>query len=176
MRAQFTFHPERCVGCGACVMACINENGINIDERLPYRLLKKNEYAAGEALSITWFVHGCMHCPQHPCVSACPKSCFSMDSTTGTVRLDPAGCVGCHRCERSCQYGAIQFVGRRAAKCNGCRERLLRDLPPLCVLACPRQALTIDEKNAVVTGGLDALRQELEVHSSRKEAEHEEAV
>lgn len=169
MIAQFTFHPDRCIGCGACVMACINENRIDIDEQQPYRLLKKNEYAEGDRLNITWFVHGCMHCPEHPCAGSCPKGCFSVDKDTGLVQLNTENCIGCHRCEKVCAYGALQFArDGKAAKCNGCQFRLRMDRPPLCVMACPRQALTINEKNRVVADGLAALRQELAEYKRRE--------
>lgn len=162
MNIHFTFHPERCVGCGACVMACINENGIDVAKQQPYRLLKRNEYGDGAALSITWFVHGCMHCAAHPCAAACPKGCFAVDRVTGLVQLDNAGCVGCRRCEKACPFEAIQQVGKRAEKCNGCLARLQQGQLPLCVLACPRRALTVDEKNRVVADGLTALKAELD--------------
>ena len=162
MNIHFTFHPERCVGCGACVMACINENGIDVTKQQPYRLIKHNEYGDGAALSITWFVHGCMHCAAHPCAAACPKGCFAVDRVTGLVHLDNAGCVGCRRCEKACPFEAIQQVGKRAEKCNGCLARLQQGQLPLCVLACPRQALTVDEKNRVVADGLTALKAELD--------------
>lgn len=170
MRAQFTFHPERCTGCGACVMACINEKNIDVDEQLPYRLRKKNEYGEGENADIVYFIHGCMHCPEHPCVETCPKGCLSVDRSTGTVQLNPSACIGCHRCEKSCAYSAIQFTKeRKASKCDGCIARLKRDQLPLCVLACPRQALTITEKNDVVQDGLAALRKELQQFRQREE-------
>ncbi len=162
MNIHFTFHPERCVGCGACVMACINENGIDVTKQQPYRLIKHNEYGDGAALSITWFVHGCMHCKEHPCAAACPKGCFAVDRVTGLVHLDNAGCVGCRRCEKACPFEAIQQVGKRAEKCNGCLARLQQGQLPLCVLACPRRALTVDEKNQVVADGLTALKAELD--------------
>ena len=162
MNIHFTFHPERCVGCGACVMACINENGIDVTKQQPYRLIKHNEYGDGAALSITWFVHGCMHCAAHPCAAACPKGCFAVDRVTGLVHLDNAGCVGCRRCEKACPFEAIQQVGKRAEKCNGCLARLQQGQLPLCVLACPRRALTVDEKNRVVADGLTALKGELD--------------
>lgn len=161
MNIHFTFHPERCVGCGACVMACINQNGIDTAAQQPYRLLKRNEYGDGAQLNITWFVHGCMHCKEHPCTAACQKGCFSVDKETGIVLLDNTQCVGCRRCETACPFEAIQQIGKRAAKCNGCLERLRFGQLPLCVLACPRRALTIDEKNQVVADGLTALKTEL---------------
>ena len=161
MNIHFTFHPERCVGCGACVMACINEKNIDVERQAPYRLLKRNEYGDEGDLRITWFVHGCMHCREHPCAAACPRSCFFVDKETGTVQLDSSACVGCRRCERACPFEAIQQIEKRAAKCDGCLWRLRRGQLPLCVLACPRQALTVDEKNQVVLDGLAGLREEL---------------
>ena len=169
MNIHFTFHPERCVGCGACVMACINENELDITKQLPFRLLKKNEYGDGDTLSITWFVHGCMHCREHPCMDACPKSCFFVDRETGTVQLDNSGCVGCRRCARACPYEAIRQNEKRASKCDGCLRRLRQGQLPLCVLACPRQALTVDEKNQVVANSLAGLRAELAEYHRRSE-------
>ncbi|MBR4703202.1 MAG: 4Fe-4S dicluster domain-containing protein [Oscillospiraceae bacterium] len=168
MNKHFTFHPERCTGCGACVMACINEKGTDIEKQAPYRLLKRNEYGDGGDLRITWFVHGCIHCADHPCAEACPRNCFSLDKETGTVQLDSASCVGCRRCERACPFEAIQQVEKRAAKCDGCLRRLRRGQLPLCVQACPRQALTVDEKNQVVLDGLARLQEELAEYRRRE--------
>jgi Fe-S-cluster-containing dehydrogenase component len=131
-------------------------------KQLPYRLLKRNEYGDGKELSITWFVHGCMHCKEHPCAESCPKGCFTVDKETGTVQLDGSACVGCRKCEKVCSFEAIQQVGKRAVKCDGCLRRLRRGQLPLCVQACPRKALTVNEKNRVVADGLAALRGELE--------------
>jgi Fe-S-cluster-containing dehydrogenase component len=102
-----------------------------------------------------------MHCAGRPCAEACPKGCFSLDKETGTVQLDSSACVGCRRCERACPFEAIRQVEGRAAKCDGCLRRLRQGRLPLCVLACPRKALTVDEKNRVVADGLAALKREL---------------
>lgn len=165
MNALFTFHPDRCVGCAACVMACINEKMIDIDEQLPFRSLFSNEYVDGDKVDVTYFVQGCMHCRDHPCADACPKDCFSYDRSTGIVLLDNSGCIGCHLCQKACAFDAIQFTsGSKALKCDGCIRNLKRDRLPPCVQACQRQALTIDEKNNVVREGLEDLKREIAQH------------
>ena len=168
MNAQFTFHPERCVGCGACVMACINEKRIDTDEQLPFRTLHCNEYVDGDQVNVTYFVQGCVHCKEHPCAQVCPKGCFTYDRNTGVVVLDNSECIGCHRCEQVCAYKAIQFTSEaKALKCDGCIRNLRRDRLPLCVLACQRQALTIDEKNEILTQGLESLQKEIAEYDRR---------
>lgn len=169
MKAQFTFHPERCVGCAACVMACINENQIDVDKQNPFRQLKCNEYVDGDAVEVTYFTHGCMHCKEHPCLTACPRGCFAYDETLGVVKLDRTDCIGCHACARVCPFDAIQFApDNKAIKCNGCIRNLRRDRLPACVMACPRRALTADEKNDVVKQGLCALQAELQQYQKQR--------
>lgn len=170
MIAQFTFHPERCVGCGACVIACINENGIDVEEKNPYRLLKKNEYEDGEQIEIIHFTHSCMHCKESPCEKECPKGCFTNDKGTGIVVLNNETCIGCKACARVCPYEAIQFgPNKKASKCNGCLENLKKDRLPACVMSCPRKAITIDEKNEVLVVGRESLLKELNEYNRRKQ-------
>ena len=152
MIVQFAVHPERCVGCAGCVVACVNENQIDVDELKPYRLLMKNEYddkIDGER--IVYFTAACMHCKERPCVKKCPKKCFSSDPETGLVILDAENCIGCRACALVCPFGAVQFTkGNKAAKCNGCLERVTSGRAPMCAAACPVRAITIDEKNRVL--------------------------
>lgn len=173
MNVQFTFHPERCVGCGACIMACVFENQIDIDVQNPYRLLKKNEYVDGDEVHIVYFTNGCMHCQDRFCEKVCPKNCYHVDKSTGIVVLDQESCVGCGRCAKACPYEAIQITkARKAAKCTGCLQNLKRNQLPLCVMACPRRAITIDEKNQVVSQGRERLLEELAEFNRRKEEEN----
>lgn len=161
MRVQFTFHPERCVGCGSCVVACVNENQIPTELETSFRLLGKNEYTAGDQVDITYFTYGCLHCEAGFCQKACPKGCFSRDDDTGLMALDNQDCIGCSACQRACPYAGIQIKDNKALKCNGCQERVAEGLLPLCVLACPQEAITIDERNHILIEGRTRLQKEL---------------
>jgi hypothetical protein len=54
-------------------------------------------------------------------------------------KVDPAICIGCGKCSRWCQPGAIKVVGERAqidlSLCQGCGE---------CIVTCPQQAIAVD--------------------------------
>lgn len=172
MEVHFNFHKELCVGCGSCVIACINENKIDVDTEMPYRTLGKNECVSGEKIEITYFSTACMHCEDARCVERCPKSCFSIDDETGVVVLDNSKCVGCGLCKRVCHFDAIHISKeKKVSKCNGCIHRLKdgeNPRLPMCVLACPRHAITIDDRNEVVKEGRDELQNEVEKYKSQQ--------
>lgn len=146
---QFSFHPELCVGCDACVAVCLDEKDNLPAVSAPLRRVYRYEQARGGKGSLGWYSVACLHCGARGCVSVCPRGCFSPDAATGTVQLDNTGCVGCRACARACQFDGIVFDGGKAAKCDGCLERLRQGLLPRCVEACPRHAITIDDRPPV---------------------------
>jgi Fe-S-cluster-containing dehydrogenase component len=147
--AQFNFHPELCVGCDACVGACLDEQDDLPVTKAPLRRVYQQERIRGGKPSITWYSVACLHCDAHPCAQVCPKGCFSLDAATGTVQLDNTDCIGCRACAKACPLDGIVFQGEKADKCDGCLERLKMGLRPRCVDACPRYAITIDDRPAV---------------------------
>lgn len=147
LHVAFNFHPERCTGCGACVAACMDEHS---DFTCAIRRLRQQEKRTRRGWKVEWYSIACLHCSAHPCVSSCPKQCFSLDAETGTVQLDAAACVGCGSCIRACPYEGIIFDwNHRAEKCDGCIERLRLGLLPRCVSACPQAAITVDDRPAL---------------------------
>ncbi len=150
VRANFTFHPELCVGCGACIGACLDEqNNLPVTKPL-LRTLWRAEQNSRRGPHITWYSLACLHCENPACEDACPRGCFSTDPATGTVQLDSTRCIGCRSCAGACRYRAIAFdENGRAVKCDGCRDRLLYGMLPRCVEACPRRAITIDDRPSV---------------------------
>ena len=162
IHVNFSFHPELCVGCGACVGACLDENDNLPIERPLLRSLHRVEQVRKSGANLLWYSLACLHCDSHDCWDACPKGCFSLDAATGTVQLDNTNCIGCHACEMACRYQAVVFeADGKANKCDGCLERLRSGRLPRCVEACPRHAITIDDRPTVRTSALKKLEKDL---------------
>jgi Fe-S-cluster-containing dehydrogenase component len=161
-RLRFNFNPDRCVGCGACVGACVDEHDAFPIDSEPIRKLRKTESVRAGKVNITWYSLACVHCAQPKCSQVCPKNCFSVDENTQTVQLDSSRCVGCGACAKACEYDAIRFTpDNKATKCDGCIKRLKFGMQPRCVAACPAYALTIDERPAVVEKSHEQVRKAL---------------
>lgn len=138
---------DRCTGCYACAVACIDQN-YDIDEDYAcFRHVLKMENPSKQRLGFASI--GCMHCEDNPCVFACPTGAVSRDAETNLVSVDQSKCVGCHSCLLACPYGAPKFdAHNKMVKCNGCNDRVKAGLLPACVGTCPSKALsfTTDEE------------------------------
>ncbi|MDR3229886.1 MAG: 4Fe-4S binding protein [Synergistaceae bacterium] len=129
------FEKEKCTGCGACVVACMDEYGRPVRGR--FCRLYEREFFDDGRLRVDFYITGCQHCEDAPCIQACPQRCFSRDRETGFVLLDAFACQRCGRCVQACRFGVVtQGQGEKAAKCNGCAERVRRGTLPRCVEVC----------------------------------------
>ena len=139
MKMIFDLDMDRCCACGACAVACMDQNDIEITEEHPLRKVFAMEGTNGHA----YISMACMHCEDAPCIVACPVGCLSKDERGLTV-YDSTSCIGCHSCAMACPFGAPTYnrVGKMQ-KCDGCAERLSHGLEPACVRTCSLGALKV---------------------------------
>ncbi len=138
--AGFLLDLARCVGCGACVLACRMENQLPgaISWR---RILPLNP--ARSPIGPTYHLSlACHHCEAPPCADACPTGALEK-RPDGVVLLHAQRCIGCRFCEMACPFGAPAYdaVAGVMTKCHLCAPRLKEGLEPACVAACPTRAL-----------------------------------
>jgi anaerobic dimethyl sulfoxide reductase subunit B (iron-sulfur subunit) len=130
----------RCVGCGACVLACRMENALPAD--VSWRtIIPVNEARVGSGPTFHLSV-ACHHCENPPCTGACPTGALEK-RPDGIVLLNTDRCIGCRYCEMACPFGAPAFDAKAGlmTKCHFCHHRLAEGLDPACVAACPTHAL-----------------------------------
>jgi anaerobic dimethyl sulfoxide reductase subunit B (iron-sulfur subunit) len=138
--AGFVLDLSRCVGCGACVLACRIENpvpaGISWRRVVPLNLAR---YAQGPTY---FFSLACHHCEEPPCARGCPSGALEKRGD-GVVILHSERCLGCRYCEMVCPFGAPAYDAQAGVmtKCHLCYHRLDAGRLPACVSACPTEAL-----------------------------------
>lgn len=148
MEYIFDLDLELCSACGACAVACMDQNDIDLQSGdSPYRTVKVLE-RPGETNQLIFLSMACMHCKDAPCVLACPTGCITKDPETGLTTWDNSDCIGCHSCSLACPFGAPAFSqAGKMTKCHGCSVRLQNGLMPACVHTCPTNALTVMTKD-----------------------------
>ena len=114
---------SRCCACGACAIACMDQNDIDLSTGVrPYRTVFREETRrTGE---IRYYSMACMHC----------------DNALYNTQY----CIGCHSCAMACPFGAPTFgPDGKMRKCDGCIDRLRAGLEPACVRSCTFGALQL---------------------------------
>ena len=144
----------KCIGCHSCEVACQVNKGLLPDTHLiSFRFIEQGRYPdVTRALRR----HQCMHCLIPACVSACPVGALQK-TATGPVVYDTTRCIGCRYCMNACPYNVPTFDWDRGLldqplihKCDFCADRLAEGLQPVCVEACPTQAVIFGERDQLL--------------------------
>ena len=136
---------SKCVSCGACAVACMDQNDLDIKAGgRPFRNVFDMESQAGESAAYSHLSLACMHCEDAPCIVGCPSACLRKDPETNLTVFDTTNCIGCHSCAMACPYGVPGFgADGKMVKCDGCYVRVHHGMKPACVKACPTGALQL---------------------------------
>ncbi|NOQ26503.1 MAG: hypothetical protein GQ564_14185 [Bacteroidales bacterium] len=140
----FIFDQNKCVGCHACVVACINENGFQSPDQ--WRNVHSSNNPHLPQLPLLYLSLACNHCDDAPCLKNCPSLAYSRDEKTGAVIHDPKKCIGCKYCTWACPYDAPKFNLKSGIieKCTFCNHRIEDELKPACANLCPVGALDFE--------------------------------
>lgn len=154
MERKLVVHPEKCMSCHTCELACATAHS-----EAQELLGAIREDLLGERRIILTRVDGrtvpevCRHCADAPCIKACQPHAIYRSSPDSPVCLDLTKCNDCNACIPACPFGVIQRTRgtKRITKCDLCAHRLVKGKEPACVEACPTYAieyLTLSEAKA----------------------------
>lgn len=140
----------RCIGCGLCVSACQEANG------LPE---KEATVLSAEALNVveehggTFVRRFCMHCLEPTCASVCPVGALRK-SHEGPVTYEADRCIGCRYCMLACPFGIPRYEWSsplpRIRKCTFCLERQAQGRQPACTEVCPVEASIFGDRDELL--------------------------
>ena len=146
MEIGFYIDQTRCIGCYTCAVSCKDWHDIPAG---PANWMRVSTIERGKYPQpfITFLPVPCYHCAEPACVSACPVNAITKRREDGIVLVDREDCIGgdgCRLCLEDCPYQAPQFGAEenpKMQKCDLCLERWQEEKKPICVMACPMEAL-----------------------------------
>lgn len=183
---EVVVHPERCVGCMQCMLACAtaHSRSKNLFGAVSETPLPKSRVHVGVGLYEEGFPNRCRHCDPAPCLLACLSGAIFRETQTDTVLIDSEKCINCASCAMACPYGVLRYHEDHAAppgkivavKCDNCHERQTQGLIPACVEVCKAGALTFEEQDLAMKRKTDEVARSISVRAEAVELSPEFAL
>jgi len=161
MQRAILIEIEKCIGCYSCTVACKLEHNLPpypahppvADPKGPelIRVCQFGPDIRDDRVRQYFQPILCMHCPDAPCIDACPQSAIYKDLETGITLVNKDECLGCRSCLEACPYGAPQFHDDTLILCDLCIHRLREGRCTACEAACPARAIHVGTANVIST-------------------------
>jgi len=174
---QVIVHPERCVGCMQCMLACAtaHSRSLQLFTAVQETPQPKPRIHVGAGRFNEGFPNRCRHCDPAPCQLACLSGAIYRRTDAPTVMINPDRCINCASCAMACPYGVIRFhqdplgpPGKAiAVKCDNCSARVAQGQVPACVQVCKTGALTYEEMSEAMKRKTDMVARSLSLDAAR---------
>jgi len=165
----------QCDGCRdrefpACVSACKKLKTGSIPEPvdpipIPFPTRKVEDWSKKKEIfdRLTPYDRMCVHCDNPACATLCPFA-SNHKHANGAVVIDPDTCFGGAKCKTVCPWEIPQrqsgigiylkilptLMGNGImVKCDLCNDLLKEGKTPVCIEACPRQAMAIGPRREI---------------------------
>jgi Fe-S-cluster-containing dehydrogenase component len=103
---------NKCLGCGACALACKTENNTEFEQDgekynwADFLTFTEGKFAEGN-VKYKVFPVLCNHCTNALCVQACPVNPKAMYKNADGITLhNDDRCIGCQFCQAACPYSS----------------------------------------------------------------------
>jgi Fe-S-cluster-containing dehydrogenase component len=135
-RNEFFVDPNRCIGCNACVVACME-----CDTHRGYSMIQLDFIDRDRSTQTVPVV--CMHCDSPTCAEVCPADAIKRTGDGVVQTASKPRCIACNNCVLACPFGIPKMnTGMNLMmKCDMCYDRTSVGKKPMCASVCPSGAL-----------------------------------
>jgi Fe-S-cluster-containing dehydrogenase component len=142
---EFFIDPSRCIGCNACIQACMECNTHKGQSMIQLDFVDRER--STQTVPVV-----CMHCDSPTCAEVCPADAIKRteDGVVQTARKPR--CIACNNCVLACPFGVPKMNTKMnlMMKCDMCYDRTSVGLKPMCASVCPSQALAFRTRDEML--------------------------